>query len=164
SRSVLPFLRRGRAEADVVLVVGNFTPGPRPGYAVGVPRPGRWKVVLNTDAAAWGGSGLAIAARAEASAEPAHGRPWRLTLTLPPVAGPVPQTRPGETGRPAMTTRRLTRGVLLAGLLVLTGLRPLASPGRVAEPKPGVSAPSAGRKAPSGPAPARLAALTEPAL
>ena len=85
-RSVLSFLRKGRDASDVVLVVGNFTPTPRPDHRIGVPQPGRWTVLLNTDDPAWGGSGL-VQARALASApEPANGHPQHLMLTLPPLS------------------------------------------------------------------------------
>ena len=33
-------------------------PGARYGYRVGLPAPGRWRELLNTDAAEWGGSGV----------------------------------------------------------------------------------------------------------
>jgi 1,4-alpha-glucan branching enzyme len=86
ARSVLSFLRKGRDLEECVLVVGNFTPLPRPGVAVGVPRGGKWNVVLNTDDPAWSGSGLPIARVSQATEDPSHGRPWRLTLTLPPLS------------------------------------------------------------------------------
>ena len=54
NESLLAFLRRCPGAPDV-LVVCNFTPVPRPGYALGVPRPGRWRVLLNSDAAIYGG-------------------------------------------------------------------------------------------------------------
>ena len=58
-QSVLSFLRRradGRS-GDAVACVANLTPVPRYGYRVGLPAPGRWREVLNTDAIEWGGSG-----------------------------------------------------------------------------------------------------------
>ena len=55
-QSVLCFMRRA-GEAFVVVVV-NLTPVPRHGYRIGVPRPGRYQEMLNTDAAVYGGSNL----------------------------------------------------------------------------------------------------------
>ena len=43
---VLVFLRRAKESPDVMLVACNFTPVPRHGYRVGVPRGGRWREVL----------------------------------------------------------------------------------------------------------------------
>jgi 1,4-alpha-glucan branching enzyme len=84
--SVLSLLRKGKAPTDVVLVVCNFTPVPRHDYRVGVPHGGRWLEVLNSDAPLYGGSGQGNLGGVEALAEPCHGRPWQLSLTLPPLA------------------------------------------------------------------------------
>jgi 1,4-alpha-glucan branching enzyme len=84
--SVLSFLRRGRDEGDTVLVVCNFTPVPRPGYQIGVPFGGRWVEIINTDAHEYGGSGMGNLGGVEARSESAHGRPYSLLLSLPPLA------------------------------------------------------------------------------
>ncbi|GAB4382069.1 1,4-alpha-glucan branching protein GlgB [Albidovulum sp.] len=55
--SVYAWTRQGEDGADPVVVVCNFTPTPRDGYRLGVPRAGRWEVVLNSDEADFGGSG-----------------------------------------------------------------------------------------------------------
>jgi len=64
----------------------NFTPVPRYGYRVGVPAPGFWREVVNTDSTAYGGSGVGNLGGLNAAEIPAHGRPWSLSLTLPPLA------------------------------------------------------------------------------
>ncbi len=83
--SVLAFLRSGRSPGDWVLVVGNFTPVVRGGYRVGVPRPGFWRELLNSDAREYGGSGVGNLGGVEAQPIPAHGLPYSLPLTLPPL-------------------------------------------------------------------------------
>ena len=55
--SMYAFLRWDVGGAAAVVGIANFTPVPRPGYRVGVPWGGDWEVVLDTDAAAWWGSG-----------------------------------------------------------------------------------------------------------
>jgi 1,4-alpha-glucan branching enzyme len=87
SNSVLAYLRRSR-EGAWALVVHNMTPVPRHGYRVGVPAPGRWEEVLNTDAAIYGGSGQGNFGGVEAVAEGPthHGRPWSVELSVPPLA------------------------------------------------------------------------------
>ena len=52
------FVRRGKQPDDLMLVVLNATPVPRMGYRIGVPRPGFYQEVLNTDAGMYGGSNL----------------------------------------------------------------------------------------------------------
>ena len=84
--SVVSLLRKGKSPKDTVLVICNFTPVPRAAYQVGVPTGGFWRELLNSDAREYGGSGMGNAGGRMADAEPAHGRPCSLTLTLPPLA------------------------------------------------------------------------------
>jgi 1,4-alpha-glucan branching enzyme len=83
--SVLSFLRNGKSPKDVVLVVLNFTPLIRMQYHLGVPYPGLWREILNSDAHEYAGSGVGNFGGVEAEASPAHGRPYSLKLTLPPL-------------------------------------------------------------------------------
>jgi 1,4-alpha-glucan branching enzyme len=84
--SVLVFLRRGKRADDIVLVAINFTPLPRERYRVGVPTPGLWTELLNSDAQVYGGSGLGNAGAVMAEDVETFGHPYSLTLTLPPLA------------------------------------------------------------------------------
>ncbi|MEQ8347779.1 MAG: 1,4-alpha-glucan branching protein GlgB [Sneathiellaceae bacterium] len=86
ANSVLCFLRKGGDAGRPCLVVCNFTPVPRHGYRVGVPRPGTWLERLNTDAAVYGGSGVGNLGAVEAEDRACHGRPWSVSLSLPPLA------------------------------------------------------------------------------
>ncbi len=86
AQSVAAFLRRDPAGPDAVLAVFNFTPVPRTGYRVGTPAAGRWRELLNTDAAAYGGSNAGNGGGVEARPVPCHGRPFSVSLTLPPLA------------------------------------------------------------------------------
>jgi 1,4-alpha-glucan branching enzyme len=94
--SVIAFLRRGLEPGDVVAAVCNFTPVVREGYPVGVPVPGEWEEVLNTDSARYGGSGTENTG-ASLLAVPGQrsGRfGQHLRLTLPPLS--VLYLRPRE--------------------------------------------------------------------
>lgn len=84
--SVITLLRSGFSPHDRVLAAFNFTPVPRFGYRVGVPFPGTWRELANSDAVEYGGSGLGNFGAAEARPISAHGRPYSLELTLPPLA------------------------------------------------------------------------------
>ncbi|MCS7137723.1 MAG: 1,4-alpha-glucan branching protein GlgB [Candidatus Caldarchaeum sp.] len=85
-QSVISYLRRADSSDDVILVVCNFTPVPRHNYRVGVPKPGFWREIINTDATEYGGSGMGNLGGKEAEEEPMHGRNHSLSLTLPPLA------------------------------------------------------------------------------
>ncbi|MEK0430568.1 MAG: hypothetical protein RL139_372 [Gemmatimonadota bacterium] len=84
--SVFAWVRHGGGDARPVVVIANFTPVPRPGYQLGLPRPGRWREVLNTDAAVYGGSNVGNAGGVLADGGPAHGCPASALITLPPLA------------------------------------------------------------------------------
>jgi 1,4-alpha-glucan branching enzyme len=84
--SVLSFIRKPESGAPIVLVVCNFTPVPRTGYVLGVPRGGYWREVLNSDAAFYGGSGMGNGGGVHAQSQTAHGRDYSIKLTLPPLS------------------------------------------------------------------------------
>ncbi|HWP46581.1 MAG TPA: 1,4-alpha-glucan branching protein GlgB [Candidatus Limnocylindrales bacterium] len=83
--SIISFLRKGKTTSDLILVVCNFTPVPRENYLIGVPRGGFWKEMLNSDADFYGGSGVGNAGGVEAISQTVFGRPYALSLTLPPL-------------------------------------------------------------------------------
>jgi 1,4-alpha-glucan branching enzyme len=84
-QSVLTLLRRG--EDDEVLVFAhNFTPVPRMGYRIGVPRDGFWREVRNSDGDVYGGSGLGNLGGVESEPVKHHGYPQSIRITLPPLA------------------------------------------------------------------------------
>ncbi len=84
--SVYAFLRKGDDADPPILGVFNCTPIPRFNYRIGVPGEGVWAELLNTDAAAFGGSNHGNIGAVEATPVPSHGRPFSLNLTLPPLA------------------------------------------------------------------------------
>src|SRR5262249_57865142 len=71
---------------DSVLVVCNFTPVPHLNYQLGVPHGGVWREALNSDARDYEGSGFGNQGGVEAAPVSHHGRPYSLTVTLPPLA------------------------------------------------------------------------------
>jgi len=69
-----------------VACVANFSGDPHYRYRLGLPSAGRWRELINTDADAYGGSGVGNLGSVEAVLEPWHGRPASAVLTLPPLA------------------------------------------------------------------------------
>mgnify|MGYP000011746829 CR=1 FL=1 len=84
-QSVISFLRKGGDGGPPVLAVFNFTPVPRLNYRLGVPCGGFWRELLNSDAAAYGGSGMGNLGGVQAEPVSAHNRAHSLVLTLPPL-------------------------------------------------------------------------------
>ena len=84
--SIIAFLRKSQMSDDQILVVCNFTPVPRQGYRMGVPYAGRWSELLNSDATIYAGSGMGNFGGFDAEPIPMHGRPYSLSLTVPPLS------------------------------------------------------------------------------
>jgi 1,4-alpha-glucan branching enzyme len=53
---------------------------------VGVPQAGRWRVLLNSDARFYGGSGYDSAPEVWTADVAWHGRPQSIEINLPPLA------------------------------------------------------------------------------
>ncbi len=87
AQSVLSYLRRNGDEIAIVAL--NFTPLPRFGYRLGVPHPGRYEEIFNSDSAHYAGSNLGNSGTVYADEVPWMGRPYSIVITLPPLAGVV---------------------------------------------------------------------------
>jgi 1,4-alpha-glucan branching enzyme len=99
--SVLSYVRKSRpaqegGEPEELLVICNFTPVVRENYRVGVPDPGLWRELLNSDAAAYGGSGTGNLGGVTSAPIPFHGRPHSINLQLPPLGMLVLKHEPGD--------------------------------------------------------------------
>ncbi len=84
-KSVVSFLRRAPGSDVLILAVCNFTPVPRMGYELGVPRGSDWIEILNSEAEAYAGCGLGNMGKIEPKPKPLHGYPYSVELTLPPL-------------------------------------------------------------------------------
>jgi len=102
--SVFSYLRKAKDPGDVVLAIFNCTPVERTNYRVGAPANGYWREVLNSDSARYGGANRGNMGGVDAVPIPLHGRPYSLTLTLPPLCmllfkreAPAVEERVGDT-------------------------------------------------------------------
>jgi 1,4-alpha-glucan branching enzyme len=84
--STLSFVRRAKNPADFVEVSCNFTPMVREGYRLGVPELCWYEEILNSDSEYYSGSNVGNYPGVMAEEIPAHGRPYSIQLTLPPLA------------------------------------------------------------------------------
>jgi 1,4-alpha-glucan branching enzyme len=83
--STYAFVRRGGAGDALVLVVSNFTPVERQ-MRLGLPAPGHWAEVLNTDAQAYGGGNRGNFGGVATDPEPSHNQAQSAMITLPPLS------------------------------------------------------------------------------
>lgn len=84
--SSLSYIRKGKADGDVLVVVNNFTPVPRPKFRLGVPAKGQYSCLLNGDDTAYGGSGAFTFTKAlDTVSSEWNGRAQHIEFTLPPL-------------------------------------------------------------------------------
>lgn len=84
--SVIAYLRRDDANQGMLAVIGHFTPVVRTDYRVGVPKPGVWREVVNTNSEYYGGSGMGNDGSRQTDRISADGHDHSLSLTLPPFS------------------------------------------------------------------------------
>jgi len=81
-RSVFAWLRKA-PKAQPVAMVTNFTPIQRENYSLPLPKAGRWREIINTDAEAYGGTGNGNLGQVRALGK---GKAIAAKVTLPPLA------------------------------------------------------------------------------
>jgi len=85
----LTFLRQDAGRKSQLVLILNLTPVQRQGYRVGLPRPGRWREVLNSDADIYGGSNTGNLGGVTAENREWQNQPYSAALTLPPLSAIV---------------------------------------------------------------------------
>jgi len=87
SNTVISFVRSG--PSGHLVCVFNFTPVPRHDYRIGLPEPGTYVEVLNTDASCYGGSNMGNMGRVHSDWWAFHGMEHSVALTVPPLGALV---------------------------------------------------------------------------
>jgi 1,4-alpha-glucan branching enzyme len=83
--SVVAFMRSNRSGSERVVLVFNFTPVPRHDYRLGVPAPGAYDEVLNSDSQLFGGSNVGNEGRVTSEPIPTHGFDHSVRMVVPPL-------------------------------------------------------------------------------
>ena len=98
SHSVVSFLRWSKNWQEFVVVVCNFTPQPHSHYRVGVPHPGFYQEIFNSDAGKYGGSNMGNLGGKWSEEWSYHSRPYSIDLCLPPLGVLVLKIDPNASG------------------------------------------------------------------
>ncbi len=97
AQSTLGFMRKGAEDDPPVVVMCNFTPVMRSDFRVGVPVPGHWEEVLNTDSAVYDGGNRGNLGGVDSAPQAADGQDHSVQLVLPPLSVVVLRWRKDET-------------------------------------------------------------------
>ncbi|MEU4607133.1 1,4-alpha-glucan branching protein GlgB [Kribbella sp. NPDC023972] len=84
--NVFSFVRYGDDGEPAIACISNFSAIPHHGYRLGLPYGGQWQEAVNTDAAAYGGSGVGNFGSVEADGPSWHGMETSTELSVPPLA------------------------------------------------------------------------------
>jgi 1,4-alpha-glucan branching enzyme len=84
--STLSFMRKGKSADEIVICVFNFTPVVRAKYRVGVPRPGEYEQILNSDATEFGGGNVGRITTVQTEPKSWNARDQSFEFSLPPLA------------------------------------------------------------------------------
>ncbi|GAB1380677.1 1,4-alpha-glucan branching protein GlgB [Pararhodobacter aggregans] len=85
AESLFSWLRLGHDGQPPVAVIANFTPVERR-WQLGLPRPGRWREAINTDAGLYGGGNRGNLGAVLADGPATAGQPHSAEITLPPLS------------------------------------------------------------------------------
>jgi 1,4-alpha-glucan branching enzyme len=83
---VMSYLRKGYDEKAHVVVVCNLTPAVRENYKIGVPTKGKLVEIFNSDATAFGGSGIGNTKPITIKKKAWNGKDYSAEITLAPLA------------------------------------------------------------------------------
>jgi 1,4-alpha-glucan branching enzyme len=84
--SILSFVRQENDGSNPMAVLLNLTPVARPHYRVGLPRPGKWLEILNSDGGIYGGSNAGNFGQVFAHEHKWHNQAYSAEICLPPLS------------------------------------------------------------------------------
>ncbi|WP_370621923.1 1,4-alpha-glucan branching protein GlgB [Bacillus sp. JCM 19034] len=85
-QSIIVFLRRGKIKNQELIIICNFTPNVYYDYKVGVPHPGTYQEVFNSDATKFGGSNQLNDGKSFSFPARWHGYNQHIKVKIPPLA------------------------------------------------------------------------------
>ncbi|WP_245831859.1 1,4-alpha-glucan branching protein GlgB [Oceanobacillus senegalensis] len=85
-QSIIAFRRKSKLHKDELIIVCNFTPNVYYDYKIGVPVPGEYKEIFNSDSEEFGGTGQRNEKEHFSFPEKWHGLPQHIKIKIPPLA------------------------------------------------------------------------------
>ena len=85
-KSMVSFMRRTNKPEDTLVVVCNFSDVAYENHQMGVPYPGKYKEILNSDSVTYGGNGMVNPRVKIAKKEECDDRPYSIKLKVAPLS------------------------------------------------------------------------------
>jgi 1,4-alpha-glucan branching enzyme len=85
--SIMSFVRKSKNNDEILVCIFNFTPSVHNNYRIGVPQPGYYEEILNTDSGEFGGSNVGNLGGTNSESIPSHGRQHSISISIPPLGG-----------------------------------------------------------------------------
>ncbi len=82
---VMAWVRQSTTDGEQIVVVCNLTPAPHQHYRIGVPVPGFYSEIFNSDGTWYGGTGVGNQGGVYSTSVPMHGRTQSICITVPPL-------------------------------------------------------------------------------
>lgn len=100
-QGIIIFQRMGKDERDSLTVILNMQTETYRNFRIGVDRKGRYEEIINSDDIVFGGSGKTNPKLRLAEPVPMHGKPFSISVTVPPVGGVIfkRRTKKRKTGK-----------------------------------------------------------------
>lgn len=86
NENMLVFTRNTRKKEEMLLIVCNFSPLVYENHKIGVPYPGKYKEIFNSDRKEFGGSGVVNARLKQSKKDECDDRENSITIKVPPMA------------------------------------------------------------------------------
>ncbi len=86
NEDMLVFTRNTRKKEELLLVVCNFSPLVYENHKIGVPYPGKYKEIFNSDKKEFGGSGAGNPRLKQSKKDECDDRPDSITIKVPPMS------------------------------------------------------------------------------
>ncbi|MFT4533422.1 MAG: 1,4-alpha-glucan branching enzyme [Saprospiraceae bacterium] len=87
--SILTIVRKGKNQADDLLIILNFTPTAHREYRVGVPQVGEWFEIFNSDTKTLGGTNYCEKHTKSSEEMYSHGKKSSIIVEIPPLGARV---------------------------------------------------------------------------
>lgn len=85
NENIIVFLRKTYHEDETLMIVCNYENIARDSYKIGVPYPGKYKEIFNSDSENYGGSGFTNSRMKKSKAEECDGRGNSIRIKVPPL-------------------------------------------------------------------------------